>query len=255
MTFKIKSFGKPKLKNPILIEGLPGMGNVGKIAVDFMVEHMQAKKFLEISSHNFPNSVFVNEKNLIELPKIAMYYKNTKDNSIVFLAGDVQPTDEKSCYAFCEEVLNLIEKYKAKEVITLGGIGLPENPKKPAVYKTGNDKKLIQKYKARQVSTSLYGFVGPIIGVSGVLLGLSAERKIPAISFLAETFGHPNHLGIKGAREILDVLDKNLNLKLNLKELDAEISDMDEDGEIEKDFLKKIKTLPQQQRKDTTYIG
>jgi len=254
MSFKIKSLGKPKLKNPILIEGLPGMGNVGKIAVDFMIEHMQAKKFLEISSHNFPNSVFVNEENLIELPKIGMYYKNTKDRSIMFLAGDVQPTDEKSCYAFCEEVLDVVEKYRAKEVITLGGIGLPENPNNPAVYKTGNDKRLIAKYKAKQVSTSLYGFVGPIVGVSGVLLGLSAERKIPAISFLAETFGHPNHLGIKGAREILDILNKNLNLKLNLKELDAEISSMEEDAEAEKDFLKNIKKNFQP-KKETTYIG
>ena len=254
MMFKIKSLQNPKLKNPILIEGLPGMGNVGKIAVDFMIEHMQAKKFLEISSHSFPNSVFVNEKNLIELPKIEMYYKNTKENSIMFLAGDVQPTDEKSCYAFCEEVLNVIEKYNAKEVITLGGIGLPENPKKPAVYKTGNDKKLIEKYKAKQVSTSLYGFVGPIVGVSGVLLGLSAEHKIPAISFLAETFGHPNHLGIKGAREILDVLNKNLKLKLDLTELDAEISDINEEFESEKDFFKNIKQSIQP-KKDTTYIG
>jgi len=254
MTFKIKSFSNPKLKNPILIEGLPGMGNVGKIAVDFMVEHLQAKKFLEISSNNFPNSVFVNEENLIELPKIGFYYKNLKDVSIMFLAGDVQPTDEKSCYAFCEEVLNLAEKYKAKEVITLGGIGLPENPKKPTVYTTGNSKKIISKYKAKQISTSLYGFVGPIVGVSGVLLGLSAERKIPAISFLAETFGHPNHLGIKGAREILNILNKNLNLKLNLKELDAEIIDMEEEAESEKDFIKNMKQkLPY--KKDTNYIG
>lgn len=254
MTFKIKLFENPKLKNPILIEGLPGMGNVGKIAVDFMIEHLQAKKFLEISSHNFPNSVFVNEKNLIELPKIGMYYKNTNGKSIMFLAGDVQPIDEKSCYAFCEEVLNVVEKYNTKEVITLGGIGLPENPKKPAVYKTGNDKKLVEKYKAKQVSTNLYGFVGPIMGVSGVLLGLSAERKIPAISFLAETFGHPNHLGIKGAREILDVLNKNLKLNLDLKELDSEISSMNEETESEKHLLKNIKQKIQP-KLDTTYIG
>lgn len=254
MMFKIKSFSRPKLKDPILIEGLPGMGNVGKIAVDYMIEHLQAKKFLEISSHNFPNSVFVNEKNLIELPKIGMYYKQINNRSFMFLAGDVQPTDEKSCYAFCEEVLNVVEKYKAKEVITLGGIGLPESPKKPAVYKTGNNKKLIEKYKAKQVSTSLYGFVGPIVGVSGVLLGLSAERKIPAISFLAETFGHPNHLGIKGAREILDVLNKNLRLKLDLKELDAEILDIDEEVETEKDFFKNIKQSIQP-KKETNYIG
>ena len=33
MSFTVKKFGSAKLKNPILIEGLPGMGNVGKIAV------------------------------------------------------------------------------------------------------------------------------------------------------------------------------------------------------------------------------
>jgi len=254
MSFKIKSLSKPKLKQPILIEGLPGMGNVGKIAVDFMVEHLQAKKLLEISSHSFPNSVFVNEKNLIELPKIGLYYKNFKDRSIMFLAGDVQPTDEKSCYAFCEEILDQVEKYKAKEIITLGGIGLPENPKNPTVYTTGNDKSLIKKYKDKQISTNLYGFVGPIVGVSGVLLGLSAERKIPAISFLAETFGHPNHLGIKGAKEILSILNKNLNLDLDLKELDQEIKNMEEEVETEKDFMKNLnQKFPQTQ--DTNYIG
>ena len=113
---------------------------------------------------------------------------------------------------------------------------------------------IINKYKAKQISTNLYGFVGPIVGVSGVLLGLSSERKIPAISFLAETFGHPTHLGIKGAREILGILDDRFKLKLNLKELDGEISEMEEKGEDIENFLKDMKSkLPG--KKDTTYIG
>src|SRR3989344_5591518 len=32
----------PTLHNPLLIEGLPGIGNVGKIAVDFLVEELKA---------------------------------------------------------------------------------------------------------------------------------------------------------------------------------------------------------------------
>ena len=35
---------KIEIKNPILIAGLPGIGNVGKIAVDFLIEEMKAKK-------------------------------------------------------------------------------------------------------------------------------------------------------------------------------------------------------------------
>ncbi|GAG09369.1 unnamed protein product, partial [marine sediment metagenome] len=72
MTFKIKKFSNPKLNNPILIEGLPGMGNVGKIVIDYIIENLDAKKLCEIHSDKFPNSVFVNEKNLIELPKIQL---------------------------------------------------------------------------------------------------------------------------------------------------------------------------------------
>ena len=254
MSFKIKTLSRPKLLNPVLIEGLPGMGNVGKIAVDFMIENLQAKKLLEIKSHHFPNSVFINEKNLIELPKIEIYYKNLKDQSLLFLAGDIQPTEEKSCYNFCEKILDILQQLKGEEIITIGGIGLPEPPKKPGVYTTGNNKKIIDKYKAKQISTNLYGFVGPIVGVSGVLLGLSAERKIPAISFLAETLGHPSYLGIKGAREILRLLNKNLKLKLNLKELDEEIKEMNEEMELDEEMFKKSQKTSSK-KKDMSYIG
>ena len=35
---------KVKIKNPVLLEGLPGIGNVGKIAADFIIEEIKAKK-------------------------------------------------------------------------------------------------------------------------------------------------------------------------------------------------------------------
>ena len=38
---------KPKLNNPILIEGLPGIGNVGKLAVEHLIDSINAKKFAE----------------------------------------------------------------------------------------------------------------------------------------------------------------------------------------------------------------
>ena len=36
-----KFTGDMKLKNPILVEGLPGIGNVGKLAVDFMIDDLK----------------------------------------------------------------------------------------------------------------------------------------------------------------------------------------------------------------------
>lgn len=237
--WKIVQLGKiPRLHKPILIEGLPGIGNVGKVAVDFLIDELKAKKLYEITSYTFPHSVFVNEDNLIELPIVEVFYKQfNKQRDILLLGGDVQPIDEISSYEFSEKILDLAQKFSVKEVITLGGIGLADIPKKPKVYCTGSSKKIIEKYKNEMVSNKLYGVVGPIVGVSGLLLGLASRRDMDAISFLAETYGHPMYLGIKGAKEILRVLNKKLDLRINVDKLDREIKD------IESEILKKTEQL------------
>ncbi len=231
MTWKFNKCGKiPSIKNPLLIEGMPGIGNVGKVAVDFIIDEIKAKKIYEITSYSMPHSVFVNEENLIELPKIEIYHKKIKNKDLLLLTGDVQPIDEYSCYEFCDKILDLVEKYKAKEIITIGGIGLHKIPKKPHVFCTGNSKKLIKKYKeGTNIKNKVYGVVGPIVGVSGLFLGLAQRRKIEAVSLLAETYGHPIYLGVKGAKEILKVLNKKLNLGIDLKELDKEIRELETD--------------------------
>ncbi|MBL7100408.1 MAG: PAC2 family protein [Nanoarchaeota archaeon] len=254
MVYHIKQLYKKKLKNTILIEGLPGIGNVGKIAMDFIVDNLGAKKMFEIHSDNFPHAVFVNERNLVELPMIDIYHKNIGGDDLLFLAGDIQPIDEPSCYEFCNKILDLLENNNGKEVITMGGIGLQRIPENPVVYCTSNTKSIIKKYKTSNLNNKIYGVVGPIIGVSGLLIGLSKHKKVPAIAMLAETFGHPTYLGIKGARAILEILNHKLGLGLELKQLDEEIT------EIEKEIKTKTKQLSMLQsgkshKTDINYIG
>ena len=135
--FEIKQLSKiDKPKDSILIEGLPGMGNVGKVAIDFIIDSVKAKKLYEIYSTKFPHSVFINERNMVELPKIEIYYKYFKNKLFLFLTGDVQPLDEESSYEFCNSILDIAQKFKSSEIITLGGIGLSEVPKNPKVYWT-----------------------------------------------------------------------------------------------------------------------
>ena len=227
--FKVTKF-KKGIKAKRVIVGLPGIANVGKIAIDFMVESLKAEKVLEVESDSFPNSVFVNPENLVDLPKVVLY--NHKD--LMFLTGDVQPLNEKDCYNFCEFLLDLLEETKCSEIITLGGIGLPRIPKKVKVYVTGNDRKVVKEY-GKEASNEIFGVVGPIIGVTGLLIGLSVKRKIKGVSLLAQTYGHPSYLGIKGSRELLDIINRKFKLKLNLNDLDKEIR------ELEKDFTEDAK--------------
>src|SRR3989344_445062 len=161
--FEVEHIAKPILKNPVLIEGLPGIGNVGKIAMDFLIENVKAKKITNIYSHYFPHSVFINEKNLIDLPVISLYHANINKQDFLFLAGDIQPIDEPSCYEFCDLIMDFVTEHKGKEVITLGGIGLQKIPKKPKVYITGTNKNYVKTFP--HASDKIYGIVGPIIGV------------------------------------------------------------------------------------------
>lgn len=261
--WKIMQFGKsPKLNKPVFIEGLPGIGNVGKVAVDFLIDEIKAVKLYEITSHTFPHSVFVNEDNLVELPIVEVFYKKLGGkNDLLLLGGDVQPIDEVSSYEFSEKILDIAQKFNVKEVITLGGIGLADIPKRPKVYCTGNTKKIIERYRHNLVSNSLYGVVGPIVGVSGLLLGLASRRNIEAIAFLAETYGHPMYLGIKGAKEILKVLNDKLSLKIDVNKLDREIKDIESEimkkteqmSEVTKQIA--LKRMQKQLGKGLDYIG
>lgn len=258
--WRIVKKGKvPKLRKPILIEGLPGIGNVGKVAVDFVIEELGATKVYELASDAMPHSVFVNEQSLIELPSIAVYYKKMPKKDLLFVAGDAQPIDERASYSFSETVLDILKLFSGHEIITLGGIGLPAIPKKPKVYCTGTSKRIVSEYsKGAAVDPKLYGIVGPVIGVSGLLLGLAMRRQIDGISLLAETYGHPMYLGIRGAREIVKVLNEKLSLGINMNELDHEIKQLE--AETAKntqaaELRQSLHKIAKKSGQEATYIG
>ena len=232
--WKIKKHVKrvPKLKSPILIEGLPGIGNVGKITVDFLIDELQAKPLYSMYAYTFPNSVFINEENLVDLPKIAVYYAKLKgkDHDLILIAGDLQPNDEVSCYSFSELMLDMLQEFGGNEIITIGGIGIMDEPDEQKIHTTGNSKEIIKRYKRYgKLNNKIYGVVGPIIGVTGLLVGLAEEYEMQAIALLAETFGHPMALGIKVARSILRIIDKRVGLNINIKQLDKEIARLEKE--------------------------
>ena len=255
MTWKIEIVSKPDLKNSILVAGLPGIGNVGKIVTDFLVEELKAEKVCEFFSYHMPHSVYIKEDNTIAMPKIELYFKQMNAIKLLILTGDSQPVDEEGCYSFCDAILDFFQQNECSEVITLGGIGLNEIPKIPKVYCSGNNKEIIDKYvKDTDVKIDIYGVVGPIMGVSGLLLGMAGKRKIGALCYLAETLGHPMFLGLKSAREILKVLDKRFSLNINLKNLDKEIKEIEPRMKIT-DELSQMTRKSKKDREEVSYIG
>jgi len=247
----------PRYKDAILVEGLPGIGNVGKIVVDYIVQETKAKRILGFSSFSMPNSVFVNEDNLVDLPKMEIFHIRGK-RDILLLTGDYQPVNEESAYLFCDKVLDVSKRMGVKTVVALGGIGLREAPLEPKIFCTGSSKKAVEKFPAiSMVNKEVYGVGGPILGVAGLLLGLAKGRKADAIALLAETHGNPMYIGIPGALELLRVLNsayglgvKPENLQKELDELDKELKENPEEVPEKSKLLKGIL-----KKNETSYIG
>ena len=245
MSWEITRIKKPTAKNPVVIIGLPGIGNVGKITVDYIIEKTKAKKVYDFYSETMPHTVYVNEKSLVELPKIELY----EHKNLFLLSGDVQPGDEVSCHELCYALLKLFKTLKVSLIVTLGGIGLQELSQSPGMYITGTDKKSIAAFKkGHKINSKLYGIVGPIMGVSGLIMGLGKKKGFDSVSLLVETITHPLHAGFKEAKGLLNILKKKYSIKIDLKDLEKEVK------EIEK--LKITEDLTQvKQPKSVSYIG
>ena len=80
-----------------------------------------------------PNSVFVTHDGSVQLPSIELYHVNRNGQDFLLLSGDAQPSAERPSYEFTSELLTLVSSFGCKQVIALGGIGLPEEPTDPQV--------------------------------------------------------------------------------------------------------------------------
>ena len=168
--------------------------------------------------------------------------------------------DEVSCYEFTEKLLDELEKLNVQEIITIGGIGLKKLPESPKIYCTDTSQKYIKKYiKDKNINEEIHGVVGPIVGVTGTLVGLAGKRGINSVTLLSETYAHPLFLGLNGAKKVLNILKDIHGIKLDLKNLEEDIKEIegnlnvnDKIEEISKkaNFLKKMSKY-----KDTSYIG
>ena len=60
----LRKLSNPTLENPFFIQGLPGFGNVGRIAAHLLIKFCDAKPFAELYSPSFPDYVSINAKGI-----------------------------------------------------------------------------------------------------------------------------------------------------------------------------------------------
>lgn len=217
----IKELKQVELKDPILIEGLPGLGLVGKIAIRYLIKKLQAKKLAFLYSPHFPYYVLVNKKGNVRLLRGTFYYweNKNKQNDLILFTGDSQSQTIEGQYEIANCMLDFSQKNKVKTIATIGGYR-KEITGKPHVYVAATSQKLIE--HALNSGASLGKSGSPIVGTAGLILGLAGFKKIEAMCLLGETRGYmPDPLA---AKSVLEVLKTAFNFEIDLDGLDEEIT-------------------------------
>lgn len=183
----------PKLKKPVFVEGLTGLGNVGMIAARHLIESTGAKVFAELYAPYFPDYVKVNKDGTCTPPRYRFYAAKTEKTHYIILTGDSQPPMEDTLgyYDICDEILDFAEKQGSKFIITMGGLATP-NPANE-VYIAATSEQLAQKHVDK--GTKIYS-EGKIVGATGLLLALAKNRGWKGICLLGTTTGFGPERGV-----------------------------------------------------------
>ena len=251
----IKEFAQIQPNNPVLIEGLPGLGLVGKIALRYLIKQLKAKKIAYLYSPHFPYFVLVNKKGDVRLLRGAFYYyQNPKGQDILLFTGDSQSQTIEGQYEIADRMLDFSEKYGVKTIATIGGYRM-EPQEKPKVFIAATNQDLL--HKALEGGATLSTAGSPIVGTAGLILGLSKFKKIEALCLLGETRGYlPDP---QAAKSVLEVLKATFNFDLDLKGIDDEIAKAEtmvtKLQQIEAKRALEAEENRKQEDKKTTYIS
>jgi uncharacterized protein (TIGR00162 family) len=179
----IRMLSQPKLVDPVLIAGLPSIGDIGRIAARLLYEFLRAELFAELYSPILPDYVFIDKKGVCHLPKYE-FYASTKSSNLMILIGDSQPAleDIPAHYELCNDILDFVSNFGCKSVITLDGAPTTQPTKE--IYVAATSKKLASEY-VQNGAIAYKG--GRIIGDPGLLLGLAEKKGIKGICLLGST--------------------------------------------------------------------
>lgn len=199
-----------KPKSPIVISGFPGVGMVGAIAAEFLIQHMGTEKIGRIILDKSPALVAIHEGKLIE--PFSIYYSRKYNIVVVHSILAVQGTEWQAAAA----LLSICKTLKAKELISVEGVASgseeSQQPRNSRIFYYTNSaarEKLLRRQKIEKLKE------GIIMGPTSAVL-IRAER-MPVTCFFAETYNQlPDS---NAAAQVIKALDSYLGLKVDYKPL------------------------------------
>ncbi len=260
---------KPRLKNPIMLVGWPGIGNIGIITVDTLRQEIEAEELGEIEPWDFfyPSKVIIKGSVLtgLEFPGNKFYYKRLEDKDLIFFIGEEQPSSEGRMYAeggkaykMANLVLDVAERFGCQRVYTSGAaVAVTHHTLKPRVWAVATREDLVAEAKG-YANTILMSEVegrgnqGNITGLNGLLIGGAKKRGLEGICLMGEIPDYLSRVPFpypKASESILEVLGTILGIRIDPGVLDDMTGQMEVViGNVFKQFPQEIRERIEQRK-------
>ena len=260
---------KPRLKNPIMLVGWPGIGNIGIITVDTLRQEIEAEELGEIEPWDFfyPSKVIIKGSVLtdLEFPGNKFYYKRLEDKDLIFFIGEEQPSSGGKMYAeggkayeMANLVLDVAERFGCQRVYTSGAaVALTHHTLKPRVWAVATREDLVAEAKG-YANTILMSEVegrggqGNITGLNGLLIGAAKKRGLEGICLMGEIPDYLSRVPFpypKASESILEVLATILGVRIDPNVLDDMTGQMEVViGNVFKQFPQEIRERIEQRK-------
>jgi uncharacterized protein len=228
----IKFFAKKSYTDAVLFTGLPGIGLVGKICVDYFLKQLKPTKIAEVFSTSFPPSVQT-KNGIVENIKDEIYHFNFKGKDFLFLAGPVQPSLDvrlgsmEEHYEFAETIAAELSKVGVREIVTLAGINVGEKRmhSEPKIIVASTSKKSLDEWKkAGALSDRPEGLIS---GAAGLLLAYAKNNGMEGSCLMGETNARIIFSDHGAAKAMLELLVKKYGFNLDMSGIEKEATEIE----------------------------
>lgn len=194
-----------------VIEGTPGIGHVGRLLAEHLVQELDAEQVADIYSPSLPPEVLV-DSGKSRRTTVRVYYAEAEN--LVIVTSDYISTDNAGHYHIADALLEYLQENGASTVYALGGLDVSEEEpeeaeeglgdrmqegwrtggmgpelKDPDVYGVVNDLALRDDLEDAGVLFEPESEFGGVATVSGMLLNLGERRGVETAYLMGEVSG------------------------------------------------------------------
>ena len=200
---------KPIPSGATMLYGLPDVGLVGLIATSYLISELDSEEIAYMDSDLLPPVVVLHDG----LPHAPLRIYGNK-NFIAVISELAIPT--RALNMVMRKLVDWGQAKKVKMMVSMGGIPI-ENRQviaEPKVYGAASTKELLDMLSKKGLSTLKEGYM---VGPQALTMRYCAEKKIPAIALLAQSFY--NYPDPEAAAMVLKELSKITETKIDVSKL------------------------------------